>query len=416
MTIFSRHFLLKKQKSVTSRPCPPQLLRTTIILIGVFLLAVFSHQNYSGTTSSIDTAGGSRYALTLKSDTSSINTVKNDDSKLSLSSPPTDTAILVDDSSLVFTSKSCAAYMTREPRSAADTTATTGIAGVVARKITTADPAASFVLHVYEKNDIVSNSILNHGTWEHDKVIMFYNLFIDYSEKHNIPLSDLTFIDIGANIGWFTFSLAALGVKVIAFEPMEDNVKLIRDSMCLEENLKAGITDRITLYSHGLGVRNETCFIFSHNINTGDGHVKCVEKEDDLNIPPDHSIKGRIPVRRLDDVIHHVDGKHQHIIVVKMDTEGFEANVLQGGEQLFLQRGISVIVTEFVPEWIRNKGNVAPETFMQKFHDAGYLSTSNFDVGYMGRNEMLDMSKFALGRDVTLHSSSFRNSQQQELE
>lgn len=425
MVTFSRNFLQHKKHS--ARQCSTHLLKNVILLLAVFASAVVWHRKDYRllTTAPPQHSPEDRIDASMKT-TSSTTTMmnnasappggrkdRNDGAKVSLSLASPQTAI--DDHSFVFTSKSCAtkteSTTTRETDQTFSSTASRP--GVITKTIRIAEQN-SFVLHLYENNDIVSNSILNSGTWEMDKVNMFHKLFIDYSNKYKIPLSDLTFVDIGANIGWFTFCLAAIGVNVIAFEPMEDNIELIRESMCLQENLKSGISDRITLHAHGLGIRNETCIIYSHDINVGDGHVKCIganEKNHDLEIPLDYTIKGRIPVFRLDDVLkNNVDGKH--IVVLKMDTEGYEGNVLQGGEQLFLQEGgIDVIVTEFVPEWIRKKGNITtPEMFMQKFYEAGYLSTNKDGIGYMSPKEMLDMSNYALGRDVTLHSLTFRNS------
>jgi FkbM family methyltransferase len=37
----------------------------------------------------------------------------------------------------------------------------------------------------------------------------------------------VTFVDIGGNIGWFSLNMAALGVKVMAFEPMQKNTEMI---------------------------------------------------------------------------------------------------------------------------------------------------------------------------------------------
>ena len=49
-----------------------------------------------------------------------------------------------------------------------------------------------------------------------------------------------------------------------------------------------------------------------------------------------------------------------------MDTEGYEGNVLEGGTALLLKGGIDVLVTEFVPKWIIEKGG-DPTKFMRKF-------------------------------------------------
>lgn len=40
------------------------------------------------------------------------------------------------------------------------------------------------------------------------------------------------FVDIGANVGWFTLYVASRGYDVAAFEGMRSNVQLIRTSLC----------------------------------------------------------------------------------------------------------------------------------------------------------------------------------------
>jgi len=54
-----------------------------------------------------------------------------------------------------------------------------------------------------------------------------------------------------------------------------------------------------------------------------------------------------------------------------MNVEGFEGNVLEGGTQFFLESDIPMITTEFVPEWIKEKGG-DPNEFMRSFSSAGY--------------------------------------------
>ena len=93
---------------------------------------------------------------------------------------------------------------------------------------------STFSIMLYEDNDIVSDNIIQHGTWEANLVTQLSDVYKKYSKDHNIPLSNLTFVDIGANIGWFSLNMAALGVNVIAFEPMQQNIDLINGSLhCL---------------------------------------------------------------------------------------------------------------------------------------------------------------------------------------
>ncbi len=262
---------------------------------------------------------------------------------------------------------------------------------------------------VYKENDRVSAHLRDSGTYETSNIIDLKRYFTLYSQKHNIPLSELTFLDIGANIGWFTFQLAKFGVNVVAFEPMQSNVDLINESLSLQENIESGVSSRIQLHPHGLGVKDQVCIIYSHNINEGDGHVKCVEKESDLDMPSDYSVRGRIPVHRLDDVL---DTTGMHIIAAKIDTEGYEANVFEGGSTVLLENIKSAILTEFCPEWIHKKGGDARE-IMKKIVDAGFVvkkEKAEEADEYMSVEEMMDLpkDKYTARLNLLLHSRSFR--------
>jgi FkbM family methyltransferase len=234
----------------------------------------------------------------------------------------------------------------------------------------------SFSIEVYRRNDIVSEVVRSPQSWDQD-IANMNSYFKEYSSKHNIPLANLTFIDIGANIGWFSLNMAALGVQVIAFEPMQQNIDLFNQSLQKTDNIASGVSGRIKLYPHGLGTKDQMCIIYSHDINVGDGHVKCVENEENLKKPDDYSIRGRIPVHRLDDVL---DVEGLNIVAIKMDTEGYECNVLEGGRKVILEGGAQAILTEFASEWMKEKGG-DPLEFMRKLAAAGYrLKRSSPDV------------------------------------
>jgi len=294
----------------------------------------------------------------------------------------------------IFTSDSCKTYSKRDNIGKLD--------GVTEKVTIDGKDGSKFSIHAYMRNDIVSNEIRGRKSWETDKIVTFKKYFMDYSKEHDIPLSDLTFLDIGANIGWFSLSMAAFGVNVLAFEPMEENLALIKGSMCFQDNIDSSVSDRITLFGIGLGPKDLICTIYSGNINTGDGHVECDSSR--LNIPEDYAVRGSISVRRLDDVISALKNERGNITVVsaKIDTEGYEANLLEGGEKFLLGGEIDRIVTEFDPTMIIGKGG-DPVKFMKKVYDAGY-KVGNKAGGYMSREDAIDMKNFGLGFDPTLHS------------
>jgi len=263
-----------------------------------------------------------------------------------------------------------------------------------------------FAIEVYPSNDIVSNAIKNgYGGWESDTVNALNSIYQEYSQKHNIPLANLTFMDIGANIGWLSLNMAALGVQVIAFEPMKENVERFQSTLKKKMNVEKGISDKIKLYTHGLGVKDETCYLYSDDLNVGDGHTKCVEKESDLDIPANYTLREKVEVRKLDDVL--VNPESLHIVAVKMDCEGCEGNVLEGGKKVLLGGSVDAIFTEFEPKWLTEKGS-DPKRFMKTFADAGYrVKKQEGKWGYMKKDAMMNMTTFGVGfGDVTFHSPS----------
>jgi hypothetical protein len=57
--------------------------------------------------------------------------------------------------------------------------------------------------------------------------------FIPFAlQAKNLTRDEVIFMDIGANVGWFTVNAAAMGYTVFAFEPTSPNVFAIRHTLC----------------------------------------------------------------------------------------------------------------------------------------------------------------------------------------
>lgn len=142
---------------------------------------------------------------------------------------------------------------------------------------------------------------------------------------HALREGDL-FVDIGANVGSYTvLASGAAGARTVAFEPVPStHAKLMR-------NIAAnGIADRVTAHNLGLGACNEVLrFTAGHDTTN---HVV----NGATNAP---TIK--VPVWRLDDVL---DGAVPRLI--KMDVEGWEAEVLEGMPDTLANPTLVAIITE----------------------------------------------------------------------
>jgi len=141
--------------------------------------------------------------------------------------------------------------------------------------------------------------------------------------------SDITVLDIGANIGTFTLSAASLGLDVHAFEPLPSNAARLRLSLWVN-----GMEDRVSLHGHGIGMTRSTFMLFvnpNNKVLKSDGII--VSGMDDPIIRPEWKRGGTLtPITTipLDEV-----ALPTTVFAVKIDVEGFESFVVQGGKRFF---------------------------------------------------------------------------------
>ncbi|WIA23238.1 hypothetical protein OEZ85_000010 [Tetradesmus obliquus] len=144
------------------------------------------------------------------------------------------------------------------------------------------------------------------------------------------------FVDAGANVGSFLFSVADAGYRVAAFEGMPSNIALLRHSLCANPHLR----NRVGLFGTGLGAEADTCYVVSDHINVGDGHTVCGEEQVRKRTDnTGYTIRGKTSVRRLDSILS------EDIQVLKLDVEGFELQVLQGADSLLTKHRVNYILT-----------------------------------------------------------------------
>lgn len=175
--------------------------------------------------------------------------------------------------------------------------------------------STEFTFHTHDCNKdlVVSNCIHDVGCWEPH---------ISWIILNSMKEGGL-FVDIGANIGWHTKVVQNRGYDAIAFEPEPENFKLLMENCNKEGSLLKNVA---------LGDKTTSLFLHRDNINYGDTYV---------------SESGEIKVDsvRLDDVLDKSIALRTS--VVKIDTQGYETKIIQGGLQFFknLKKG-TFIVTE----------------------------------------------------------------------
>ncbi len=154
----------------------------------------------------------------------------------------------------------------------------------------------------------------------------------------------MTFVDIGANIGYFTFLAASIvgpAGRVFAVEPGPGTFAQLESSVA----------------ENHLGVE-------IHNIGLSDhpGELPLYLPSEHLhnNSPTmvEHAEMGRkvmVPVRTLDQCLD--DWDVGSVDLLKMDVEGHEPRVLSGGENSLRSGRIKAILCEFNDFWLRQAGS-----------------------------------------------------------
>mmetsp|Transcript_12290 Transcript_12290/g.23127 ORF Transcript_12290/g.23127 Transcript_12290/m.23127 type:complete len:330 (+) Transcript_12290:63-1052(+) len=214
--------------------------------------------------------------------------------------------------------------------------------------------AEPFQMAVYASNDIVSHSICDSGQWESN--------IIDTADL-GVPGHA---VDIGGNIGYFTFVLAHAGWNVTTFEPLDKNVQLMQATLCQNPGMKR----KVNLHQVGLGAHPDECQLISHVTNMGDGVVRCGE-EAKKEVPLNHAVRQSFQVKRLDDMLS--PELVPKVDFLKIDVEGFECQVFAGGKKVLEVYKPRRLATEV---WAEMQG-CEPANYFKMFLKKGYKIASD---------------------------------------
>jgi FkbM family methyltransferase len=168
------------------------------------------------------------------------------------------------------------------------------------------------------------------------------------------------FLDIGANLGYYSLLAASLigsHGKVIACEPNPDNCRYLKRS------IRVNGFENIEILPYGAAEREGTLKVYPHLANST-SHVV----DSGRSLPKEYGTKFYlIKSIVLDDVL----ADKERIDLIKMDIDGGEPRALEGLRGI-IRRHRPVLFLEFCPELIRLISQVKPETFLDQINGFGY--------------------------------------------
>jgi FkbM family methyltransferase len=168
------------------------------------------------------------------------------------------------------------------------------------------------------------------------------------------------FLDVGANIGWFSI-LAAHAVgpegRVYAFEPREEIHRRLVQSVAANKFEERCHVERVALGA--AASETELAWIPSER---NPGHSFFAPQV----LPEGAELLGRVPVRTIDSF-----NISPPVRVVKIDVEGAEPQVLDGARGL-IARDRPILLLEIFPQWLRTVSSITPETLLASLRETSY--------------------------------------------
>jgi FkbM family methyltransferase len=164
----------------------------------------------------------------------------------------------------------------------------------------------------------------------------------------------MTFVDVGANVGYFALLAATLvgpQGKVIAFEPNLDNCELFRRSIAA-----SGFAEQVHLHPYAAAEKAQT-FVLDVGGNDSNGRMIDFSAEAVAGINPPRTIQAVA----LDDLL----AGESRLDVVKMDIEGAEPRALRGMAQV-IRKHRPLLLLEFSPFLIQVTSHMAAADFLEE--------------------------------------------------
>lgn len=206
-----------------------------------------------------------------------------------------------------------------------------------------------FSIYVHVSDKAIGETIAAHGVYEGH---------VTAELRRRLKPGD-TFVDVGANVGFFTLLAASLvggRGRVVAFEPSRSNAELLRKS------LEANPFDNVTLHRTALGCESGAAILVHEP-----GSSNAILPRSPENDMPAHALREEVSIVRLDDFLPVLPS----VEIVKMDVEGFEPQVWDGMTEL-VARYRPVVLLELSPLALRISSGETAQALLDRVLGAGY--------------------------------------------
>ena len=182
------------------------------------------------------------------------------------------------------------------------------------------------------------------------------------------------------------------GFSILSFEAFEKNYYVEKKNFCLLNK-----NSNIIIITKGLGAEEKICNYFIQKNNKGNGMIIC-DNRDILNnkfLSNQFIKKNVVEITTLNNFIPYLSDKN--IALMKLDVEGHELKVLEGGKELITKFHIPFVIVEFSPRLLKELGS-EPYKLVKLFVDNGYnISIEGFfSKKYITMQQLLEIASYQI--------------------
>jgi len=199
-------------------------------------------------------------------------------------------------------------------------------------------PAFSIDTHDPESQDKYISASVHEGKKPWDSFI--WERIVSLTPD-DVRLEGLVFVDVGANIGYFSLAAASMGYNVVAFEPMSRNAKKLAKSIEMNE-----FDFRMSLYQNAVSDKSGQDVLLreTDRSNQGNGQIiRTLPAAEESRKTPEQRQYGvdYATSVTLSDVLDGVDA-----FILKIDVEGHEGKVMQGAREWICNNVVRHVIME----------------------------------------------------------------------
>ena len=211
-------------------------------------------------------------------------------------------------------------------------------------------------------NDPVISSALAFWVYEPDEIAFFCDYF----------RPDMTFIDVGANIGLYTgmaMSVAGFDGKILAIEPHKESRQFLAKTIASNGNGKQRANVMVSALA-ALDCAGKSK-LYKNSQNKGDNRIYPDPMLDEEEV---------IATDTLDNICQRYGIESVHFM--KIDVQGAEAKVISGASNLLRNSADCILMTEFWPYGLSRSGS-DPAAYLESL---GRLGFTLYELGRKTKN------------------------------